>query len=134
MESIRRQAFDYKANQKGCVYVITLNFEKLRFYINNATEFEEFNLFELTVERFKLLYLCLHNDNLLNTVPLSIEESSLVEEEKITKRFYVDYSLFKKELYRDLVRRNAARLKKYSKAELQEVSLGEVGLEGMDQL
>ena len=59
LESIRRQAFDYKANQKGCVYVITSNFEKLRFYINDATEFEEFNLFELTLERFTLLYLCL---------------------------------------------------------------------------
>ncbi len=35
LESIRRQAFDYKANQKGCVYVITSNFEKLRFYIND---------------------------------------------------------------------------------------------------
>ncbi|MGB6150927.1 MAG: type I restriction enzyme HsdR N-terminal domain-containing protein [Pricia sp.] len=97
LESIRRQAFDYKANQKGCVYVITSNFEKLRFYINDATEFEEFNLFELTVERFKLLYLCLHKDNLLTNAPLSIKESSLVEEEKITKRFYADYSLFKRE-------------------------------------
>src|SRR5690606_7592637 len=42
LEGIRQQAFDYKANQKGCVYVITSNFEKLRFYINDATEFEEF--------------------------------------------------------------------------------------------
>ena len=134
LESIRRQAFDYKANQKGCVYVITSNFEKLRFYINDATEFEEFNLFELTVERFKLLYLCLHKDNLLTNAPLSIKESSLVEEEKITKRFYADYSLFKRELYRDLVRRNVARLKKYRKAELQEVSLGEVGHEEMARL
>jgi hypothetical protein len=40
LESIRKQAFDYKANQKGCIYVITSNFEKLRFYINDATEFE----------------------------------------------------------------------------------------------
>lgn len=134
LESIRRQAFDYKANQKGCVYVITSNFEKLRFYIIDATEFEEFNLFELTVERFKLLYLCLHRDNLLTNLPLSIKESSLVEEEKITKRFYADYSLFKRELYRNLVRRNVARLKKYRKAELQEVSLGEVGYEEMARL
>src|SRR5690606_37018061 len=58
LESIRKQAFDYKANQKGCVYVITSNFEKLRFYVNDATEFEEFNLFELTEENFALLYLC----------------------------------------------------------------------------
>lgn len=111
LESIRKQAFDYKANQKGCVYVITSNFEKLRFYINDATEFEEFKLFELPQERFELLYLCLQKDNVLNNMPSNLKEASLVEEEKITKQFYKDYSLFKRELYRDLVKRNAKRLK-----------------------
>jgi REP element-mobilizing transposase RayT len=111
LESIRKQAFDYKANQKGCVYVITSNFEKLRFYINDATEFEEFNLFELTAARFQLFYLCLQKDNIINNVPLKIKEASVVQEEKITKDFYKDYSLFKRELYRDLVKQNAKRLK-----------------------
>jgi len=111
LESIRKQAFDYKANQKGCVYVITSNFEKLRFYINDATEFEEFNLFELSPERFALFYLCLQKDNIINNVPLKIKEASVVEEEQITKQFYKDYSLFKRELYRDLVKRNAKTLK-----------------------
>ncbi|WP_299059564.1 N-6 DNA methylase [uncultured Polaribacter sp.] len=111
LESIRKQAFDYKANQKGCVYVITSNFEKLRFYINDATEFEEFNLFEFTKERFQLFYLCLQKDNIINNVPLKIKEASIVQEEKITKDFYKDYSLFKRELYRDLVKQNAKRLK-----------------------
>ena len=111
LESIRKQAFDYKANQKGCVYVITSNFEKLRFYINDATEFEEFNLFELTEEQFALLYLCLQKDSILNNIPLKIKEASVVEEEQITKHFYKDYSLFKRELFRDLVKRNAKRLK-----------------------
>jgi len=134
LESIRRQAFDYKANQKGCVYVVTSNFEKLRFYINDATEFEEFNLFELTQDRFKLLYLCLQKDNVLNNVPLAVKESSLVEEEKITKRFYADYSLFKRELYRDLVKKNVTRLKSYRKSELQEISVGDVGAEEMTHL
>ncbi|MGJ8745308.1 Eco57I restriction-modification methylase domain-containing protein [Polaribacter sp.] len=111
LESIRKQAFDYKANQKGCVYVITSNFEKLRFYINDATEFEEFNLFELSPERFSLLYLCLQKDNIINNVPLNIKEASVVIEEQITKQFYKDYSVFKRELYRDLVKRNAKQLK-----------------------
>jgi hypothetical protein len=111
LESIRKQAFDYKANQKGCVYVITSNFEKLRFYINDATEFEEFNLFELTKERFQLFYLCLQKDNIINNVPLKIKEASIVKEEQITKEFYKDYSLFKRELYRDLVKNNVKRLK-----------------------
>ncbi|APG65082.1 restriction endonuclease subunit M [Tenacibaculum todarodis] len=111
LESIRKQAFDYKANQKGCVYVITSNFEKLRFYINDATEFEEFNLFELTPERFELFYLCLQKDNIINNAPLKIKEASIVEEQQITKGFYKDYSLFKRELYRDLVKQNAKSLK-----------------------
>ena len=63
LESIRQQAFDYKANHTDCVYVVTSNFEKLRFYIHNAVEYEEFNLFLLSPDRFALLYLCLHKHN-----------------------------------------------------------------------
>ena len=106
LESIRQQAFDYKANQPGCVYVITSNFEKLRFYINNAVDFEEFDLFMLSYERFEMLYLCLHKNNLLQHLPLKIKEASLHEEEAITKKFYGDYSNFKRELFRDIVKRN----------------------------
>ncbi|MDN3595126.1 Eco57I restriction-modification methylase domain-containing protein [Zunongwangia endophytica] len=118
LEGIRQQAFDYKANQKGCVYVITSNFEKLRFYINDATEFLEFNLFQLTQDQFALLYLCLQQDNLISGLPLKIKEASLVEEEQITKGFYKDYSIFKRELYRDLVRNNAKKLKNLRHSEL----------------
>lgn len=121
LESIRRQAFDYKANHKDCVYVITSNFEKLRFYINDATEFEEFDLFTLSSERFKLLYLCLYIDKVHNHTPLKIKEASVREEEEITKAFYKDYSIFKRELFRDLVKRNAKTVKaKLSEAKLLE--------------
>ncbi|MBX9889030.1 MAG: N-6 DNA methylase [Flavobacteriaceae bacterium] len=106
LESIRQQAFDYKANQTGCIYVITSNFEKLRFYINNAVDYEEFNLFTLTQAEFEIFYLCLAKENILANKPLSIKEASVVEEENITKKFYADYSLFKRELYRDLVKQN----------------------------
>ena len=126
LENIRKQAFDYKANQKGCVYVITSNFEKLRFYINDATEFVEFDLFNLSKERFALLYLCLNQENLLNNLPLDIKEASLVVEEQITKGFYKDYSIFKRELYRDLVRNNAKKLKSGRGNEL----IKEIGEEG----
>ncbi|WP_370567006.1 N-6 DNA methylase [Flavobacterium sp. PL002] len=111
LESIRQQAFDYKANQKECVYVITSNYEKLRFYINDATEFEEFNLFDLSEQRFEVLYLCLQKDSILNNIPLQIKEASIIVEEQITKQFYKDYSVFKRELFRDLVKRNAKKLK-----------------------
>jgi len=106
LESIRQQAFDYKANQTGCVYVVTSNFEKLRFYVNNAVEFEEFNLFNLSLDQFALMYLCLHHDNLLSNKALDIKTASVREEENITKKFYAAYSVFKRELYRDLVKQN----------------------------
>jgi len=126
LESIRRQAFDYKANQKGCVYVITSNFEKLRFYINDATEFEEFNLFELTPDRFALLYLCLQRENLLRDLPLKIKEASIAEEEAITKNFYKDYSVFKRELFRDLVKRNVKRIKTNRQEQLDAATIAEL--------
>ncbi|MBC7524787.1 MAG: N-6 DNA methylase [Flavobacterium sp.] len=106
LESIRQQAFDYKASHVGCNYVITSNFEKLRFYINDAVEYEEFNLFALTIERFEVLNLCLSKENILSEKPLKIKEASILEEKEITNRFYGDYSLFKRELFRDLVKQN----------------------------
>ncbi|MDC0096763.1 BREX-1 system adenine-specific DNA-methyltransferase PglX [bacterium] len=106
LEKCRQQAFDYKSNHPTCIYVITSNFEKLRFYINTSDEFEEFDLFTLNQERFELLYLCLAKDNLLSNIPLQIKEASVQQEEAITKKFYKDYSTFKRELFRDLVKLN----------------------------
>jgi hypothetical protein len=123
LEGIRQQAFDYKANQKNCVYVITSNFEKLRFYINDATEFLEFDLFELNREDFGLIWLCLSKENIYSDLPLRIKEASLVVEEAITKEFYKDYSVFKRELYRDLVKKNAKDLKAIRQSELTSETL-----------
>ncbi|WP_069657772.1 Eco57I restriction-modification methylase domain-containing protein [Arcticibacter eurypsychrophilus] len=103
---IEVQAFGYKNNQPECVYVITSNFEKLRFYIDNATEFLEFNLFLLTEKEFELLYLCLSYDSIANDIPKKLKEQSLSKEKDITKALYSDYSEFKRELHRDLVKQN----------------------------
>ena len=56
LESIRIQAFDYQSAHPTCNYIITSNFEKLRFYIQSSNEHLEFNLFTLTEERFNLMY------------------------------------------------------------------------------
>ncbi len=106
LEAIRLQAFDYKANQSKCVYVITSNFEKVRFYIHNTVEFEEFDLFRLTYEHFQLMWLCLAKENLLREIPLQVKEASILKEENVTKKIYVDYSRFKYDLYNDLVANN----------------------------
>ena len=129
LKSITEQAFGYKANQKGCVYVITSNYEKLRFYINDATENLEFNLFTLTQEDFELMYLCLAQENIFQDLPQKIKKESLVKEEQITKDFYKDYSLFKRELYRDLVKLNAKSLKSPKQTELKNENLEDVQLQ-----
>jgi hypothetical protein len=103
---VEEQAFGYKNNQPECVYVITSNFEKLRFYIDNAIEHIEFNLFTLTELEFKLLYLCLGFENVKNNIPKKLKEESLSQEELITKQLYKDYSLFKRELFQNLCELN----------------------------
>ena len=103
---IEVQAFGYKNNQPECTYVITSNFEKLRFYIDNATEHIEFNLFTLTEKDFNLLYLCLAYENIEKDIPKKIKDQSISQEDAITKKLYNDYSLFKRELHQNLVALN----------------------------
>lgn len=107
LDKINVQAFNYKNNQTGCVYVITSNFEKLRFFIHHSVEHLEFNLFTLTETEFQLLWLCLRVENLLNGVPLKVKEESLHEEEKITKHLYKDYATFRNDLWQNMVKNNA---------------------------
>jgi type I restriction-modification system DNA methylase subunit len=106
LNKIEVQAFGYKNNQKDCVYVVTSNFEKLRFYIDNAIEHIEFNLFQLTENEFKLLYLCLSFETISKNIPKKIKDESISEEDRITKDLYKDYSIFKRELFNDLVSKN----------------------------
>ncbi len=100
---IESQAFGYKNNQPDCVYIITSNFEKLRFYIDNAIEYLEFNLFALTRRDFDTLYLCLAFENVASGVPKKIKDESVSQEDVITRKLYQDYSLFKKELHQNMV-------------------------------
>lgn len=106
LAKIEAQAFGYKNNHPSCRYVITANFQKLRFYIDNAVEFLEFDLFKLTQADFNLLYLLLKSDNLLADIPLKLKSASLSQEEKITKQLYKDYSTFKRALFDDLKMHN----------------------------
>ena len=107
LAKVENQAFGYKNNQPGCTYVITSNFEKLRFYIDNAVEYEEFNLFQLTKDRFQTLYLCLSEENLLKGIPKQIKDESLTREETVTKKLYKDYSQFRNEIFEDIQKHNS---------------------------
>jgi hypothetical protein len=106
LSKVETQAFGYKNNQLGCNYVITSNFEKLRFYIDNAVDFEEFNLFQLTRERFDILWLCLSSEYLLKDIPKKIKDESLTKEENITKELYKDYASFRNEIFESIQKEN----------------------------
>lgn len=106
LTKIENQAFGYKNNQKNCSYVIISNFEKLRFYIDNATEHIEFNLFTLSRAEFDLLYTCLSLESMQTDLPKKIKNESVSNEDKITKELYKDYSAFRKELFTDIEQLN----------------------------
>ena len=106
LSKIEDQAFGYKNNQENCKYVITSNFEKLRFYVDNAIENIEFNLFELSQDQFNLMYLILAFENIKNDIPKKLKDESLNQEDIITKKLYKDYSVFKRELFQNLTQLN----------------------------
>lgn len=106
LSKVETQAFGYKNNQPGCNYVITSNFEKLRFYIDNAVDFEEFNLFKLSKERFDSLWLCLSSEYLLKDIPKKIKDESLTQEENVTKKLYKDYASFRNEIFDAIQKEN----------------------------
>ena len=58
LDDVKDQAFGYYTNNSKCEYVITSNFNKLRFYIERNEDYLEFDLFNIDKEEFKLLWLC----------------------------------------------------------------------------
>jgi len=106
LEAIKQQAFNYKNNQPDCKYVITSNFQFLRFYIDNATEFEEFDLFRLTETEFSKFYLILSKDSIFTDLPARLKQETQFHEEKISDTFYADYSIFKRKIFNNLVANN----------------------------
>jgi len=99
IESIKEQAFGYKNNQPNCKYVVTSNFQSIRFYIDNATEYEEFNLFELSEERFKIFYLLLSKESIINHLPEKLKQETKFHDEQITQKLYKDYKTFKDRIF-----------------------------------
>lgn len=106
LKMVEAQAFGYKNYNKKASYVIISNFEKLRFYIDNAVEFVEFNLFTLTRDEFSVLWLCLAYENIARDLPKQLKNESVGKEEQITKELYKNYSRFKRELFADLTGNN----------------------------
>ena len=106
LTKVEQQAFGYKNQHPKAVYVIISNFQKLRFYINNTIEYQEFDLFNLTFDDFKLLYLLLAYHQIENNIPKKVKEESLSSEDTVTKSLYKDYSTFKRTLFADILENN----------------------------
>ncbi len=106
MEKIVDQAFAYKHNHPGCRYVITSNFEKLRFYVDHSDAFEEFDLFALDEERFVWLYTLLSKEHLMADVPLRLKELSRLREEDVSGELYKKYAKLRTDLFENILRNN----------------------------
>jgi hypothetical protein len=106
LAKIEQQAFGYKSQNQNAVYVIISNFEKLRFYIDNAVEHIEFDLFHLSEEEFRTLWLCLAYNSIAANLPKRIKNESVSNEDSITSSLYKDYSQFKRVLFADIVEHN----------------------------
>ena len=107
LDAVKDQAFGYKNNHKDCSYVISSNFHKLRFYLDDATDYEEFDLYNLDKETFKRFYLYLQKEGLLDkNIPKLLRQETKFHEENITKSLYKDYSSFKNSFFQNVVKNN----------------------------
>jgi len=107
LDAVKDQAFGYKNNHKECSYVISSNFHKLRFYLDDATDYEEFDLYNLDKETFKRFYLYLRKEGLLDkNIPKLLRQETKFHEENITKSLYKDYSSFKNSFFQNVVKNN----------------------------
>jgi len=106
MDKIVNQAFNYKHNHPACKYIITSNFEKLRFYVGHSDKYEEFNLFDLDVEHFTLLYMLLSKENIFSDVALQLKEQSKLQEENISNELYKKYAELRTNLFDNIIQNN----------------------------
>lgn len=106
LSKVEPQAFNYKSQHPDARYVIISNFEKLRLYIDNAVNYEEWNLFTLTEDSFRVLFLCLAWMQVERGVALQMKQESVSSEDQITKALYKDYSQFKRVLFADILKQN----------------------------
>jgi len=108
MDKIVNQAFGYKHNHPTCKYIITSNFEKLRFYVEHSDTYEEFNLFTLSQERFVLLYTLLNKESIFSDIPLMLKNHSKLQEENISNELYKKYASLRTNLFENIIDNNPA--------------------------
>lgn len=106
LSKVEPQAFNYKSQHPDARYIVISNFEKLRLYIDNAVEYREWDLFHISADDFRELYLCLAWPQVERGVALQMKQESVSSEDQITKALYRDYSNFKRALFADILKQN----------------------------
>ena len=106
LAKVEPQAFNYKSQHPDARLVVISNFEKLRLYIDNAVEHREWDLFHISEQDFRELFLCLAWPQVQRGVAYTLKQESVSSEDRITKDLYKDYSEFKRVLFADIIARN----------------------------
>ncbi len=106
LDKVTDQAFGYQSKNSYAKYVIVTNFDELRFFVDKATDYEKFSLFDLDYNGFKKLHLILSYESISQNIPAIIKEKSLSFEQDISKTLYKDFSSFRTNLFENLVKNN----------------------------
>lgn len=110
-----QQAFKYKPYFKEVDFIIVSNFYETRLYIDSYYDYESFTLPDLVNPtdnyfNFRKFYYLLNKDNLISKKGESNTKSLLslirIKEKEITKQFYKEYTILRKELFKDIVVNN----------------------------
>jgi len=87
-------------------YAIVSNFNELRFYIADKTNYESFFLLDMDFESFCRLHTILSYESIVAQIPLQIKERSVTFEIDISNSFYKDYTKFRTELFENIIQNN----------------------------
>ncbi len=110
-----QQAFKYKPYFKECDFVVVSNFYETRIYLDSYYDFEVWTLDSLVDSNedyfnFRKFYYLLSKDNLISLESISNTKSLLstirTQEKEITKKFYSEYSILRKDLFKDIIKNN----------------------------
>jgi type II restriction/modification system DNA methylase subunit YeeA len=108
LDIVELQTFNYHNSHSNSRYIIISNFDELRFYIDKKTAYVKFSLFNLTYDEFKKLHLILSFESIKANIPLELKEKSINFEADISKELYQDFSLFRNQLFENIMENNTS--------------------------
>jgi len=110
-----QQAFKYKWWLRNTSFVIVSNFYEIRLYNDNHLDFEVWNLDDLLNPKnnyfnFRKFYFLLCKNNLIakkwDSNTKNLLSNIRIREKEITKKFYQEYTILRKELFKDIIKNN----------------------------